>query len=243
MGDIWRYLKFRSINSHLISSLVQPSVFFALPENLNDPFDCRIDLHQALLRVYPYTSGAYANLITRLLNEQSLVHKFQTRLGSVGICSFSQDVKPVKLNHAMWSHYANMHSGVCITYEFNDDFIHDNSSNIIGRAPVVYGNNVLTKWMRNFSGDIGSFLDELIRVYWTAKSTSWKKEREIRIVRSHSGSLNIPNKSVAEICFGLNTPEEDILLVKRLASDYCNCESFCRVVKGNSDFGMKIAQM
>ncbi|MBI5519942.1 MAG: DUF2971 domain-containing protein [Desulfovibrio sp.] len=143
----------------------------------------------------------------------------------------------------MWSHYADMHRGLCITYEFDDDFIHNDTSKIIGRAPVTYGNNELTDRMKSFSGDIMNFLDELVRVYWTAKSSSWKKEHEVRIVRSHSGSLSIPSKSVAEICFGLNTPEEDIALVKRLASDYCHCKSFCRMVKSNSDFGMKIVKI
>ena len=37
-------LKFRQINKRLIESLITGEVSFSSPENLNDPFDCQIDI-------------------------------------------------------------------------------------------------------------------------------------------------------------------------------------------------------
>ena len=42
--------KFRAINKHLIESLVNPSLYFARPDTLNDPFDCRLDLRGTFKR-------------------------------------------------------------------------------------------------------------------------------------------------------------------------------------------------
>lgn len=44
MNTLNTLFKFRTINKYLIESLVNPSIFFPKPENLNDPFDCRPNL-------------------------------------------------------------------------------------------------------------------------------------------------------------------------------------------------------
>jgi len=36
----------------------------------------------------------------------------------------------------------------------------------------------------------------------------------------------------------LDTPESDIDLVAKLASEHCGCKSFCRIIREDSDFGI-----
>jgi hypothetical protein len=38
--------KYRAINKRLIESLINQTLYFARPDELNDPFDCRIDLQK-----------------------------------------------------------------------------------------------------------------------------------------------------------------------------------------------------
>ncbi len=40
--------KFRKIDKYLLTSLVQSEIYFAHPEQLNDPLDCRVDILNAL---------------------------------------------------------------------------------------------------------------------------------------------------------------------------------------------------
>lgn len=44
----YKLYKFSAINKNLIDSLVKGYLFFANPEKLNDPFDCRIDIRKAM---------------------------------------------------------------------------------------------------------------------------------------------------------------------------------------------------
>ena len=57
MGDDYLYFKFRAINKYMIESLVNPSLYFAKPNTLNDPFDCLIDLRNTFSRAVHLTTG------------------------------------------------------------------------------------------------------------------------------------------------------------------------------------------
>ena len=81
--------------------------------------------------------------------------------------------------------------------------------------------------------------------YYTAKSPAWKYEREVRIIRSEPGYLELPKKGCLEqVCFGLDTPQEDMELVEKLAREHCGCKNFYKMMRDEkSDFGMKAVRM
>ena len=49
----YQYFKFRVINKYLLESLMQGALYFASPEELNDPFDCNLDIKKAIINFEP----------------------------------------------------------------------------------------------------------------------------------------------------------------------------------------------
>ena len=243
MGESYRYLKFRKVNEHLIESLVNRTIFFSSPNKLNDPFDCRIVLDGAFKRATRSTTGRHLQLYEKLLKHRNKLKILQDTLQDVGICSFSIDIDSIISNHILWSHYAEKHRGVCLIYSFDDDFIRDENNGIIGRSQVTYGDDKLTNWLIGFKDKTRCFPEEFTKIYWTVKSHVWEYEKEVRLVRNATGVLTIPSGSIEQICFGLDTPPEQIALIQKLAADYAGCRSFARMVPEDSDFGMRLEKM
>ena len=111
--------KFKKINKNLLKSLLNSELYFARPDRLNDPFDCRFDnIFSSLENAISRASGLTRNDLGQLREVVSSMNmgKFKTDLENVGVCSFSLELE----NTLMWSHYADNHRGVCLTYEPQD---------------------------------------------------------------------------------------------------------------------------
>jgi hypothetical protein len=111
----YRYFKFRAINKYLIDCLVSSRLYFAKPEKLNDPFDCRIDLKRAFSRAASAATGSRRAWLESAVNEGTRF--FETcdqSFAKLGVCSFSLDL----LTPLMWTHYADEHRGACFLYRF-----------------------------------------------------------------------------------------------------------------------------
>ncbi len=238
-GPDYLYFKFRSINKHLIESLVNSSLYFARPDELNDPFDCRPDLRKSLLRAASLATGRQKSFLQSALNDgQKFIESWKARFESFGICSFSLELAKQE-STLMWAHYADRHKGVCLLYRFTESFLIDRKNNIFGVDTVQYIDDPFTNWLRDKAPqEMRAFIEGLVRISLTAKSPPWIYEHEARIIRGQHGLLNIPSRSLEQICFGLDTPESDIDLVAKLASEHCGCKSFCRIIREDSDFGI-----
>ena len=46
--DDYRFYKYRKINSRLLNSLEDGTVYFSHQKDLNDPFDCELDIEKAI---------------------------------------------------------------------------------------------------------------------------------------------------------------------------------------------------
>jgi hypothetical protein len=117
-ADYW-YFKFGPINKHLIESLVSPGLYFAGSKALNDPFDCHLDLHSSFARATLSATGRRKEWLTTTRDDEAFFKKYEQRLASVWVCSFSLDSSETLL----WSHYADEHKGVCLLYRFPESFI------------------------------------------------------------------------------------------------------------------------
>ena len=231
--------KFRSINKCFLDSIVHPALYFSKPKGFNDPFDCNINLRRIVAR-----AAQVATDPQRVRNLQSILKtnvpdEWAKIVEAVGVCSFS-----VSATHMlMWSHYADHHKGVCLTYHVPDSFYIDDiaTTQLLGRASVHYGPAEL---LRHFAiGDISNrqaFLNRLVELYVTTKHRCWKYEDEVRIVRGLDGPLDIPAGFVRQICFGLETPASDIELVTTLAKAYLSRATLTRMVRTNGEFGMRM---
>jgi hypothetical protein len=70
--------RFRKIEKHLIESLVSQTLYFAKPEQLNDPFDCQIDLKGALKRAEPLATDDRKNLLLSFLGNSMFFENWQS---------------------------------------------------------------------------------------------------------------------------------------------------------------------
>jgi hypothetical protein len=235
--------KYSRINKNFIKSLSGNYVFCASLENLNDPFDCRVDIKKSA-----------GNAISELDGEKKLTLEFflksfdnsltliQEKLSSVAVCSFSKDPEHTLL----WSHYADDHKGVCVAYEIPEAFLND-PSKIIGIDSVDYGVDPLKKWFINNIPEerlnIDGFINELVKKVLFVKGKVWEYESEIRIIRELEGPFQLEKRHIKQICFGLNTPDSDIKLVKSLVEGIGHSVDYYKIVRGNGDFSISTSEI
>lgn len=234
------FFKFRDINKYLIDSLVKGNLYFAHPAQLNDPFDCQVDIKRSAANAISKLSGKKKDNLEKLAGLDGYFDQIQKDTSNAGICSFSLELE----NSLLWSHYAREHQGLCLTYDFPESFLVDESNEITGVAPVEYEVNPLTDWfVENAPGDGNSdfrdFTLEVVKKVLTIKSTYWDYEKEIRIIRQRQSTLDIPKEYLKQVCFGMNTPESDIDLIRKLVDSSGYKVSYCKIERSESDFGLQ----
>ncbi len=241
-----KVFKFRKINKYFIDSLVKGIIYFSPPKELNDPFDCRINIEQAIQNACKKLKGKEQEELKKLLHGD-FISIMQDSLTKIGICSFSvnSDWNPrIDLETLMWSHYADEHKGVCVFYDIPSSFFEDDDTRIIGIAPVSYGANVISNLFEEVSKDLPMdqvlLFNKLTEKILTAKGPSWKYESEARMIRLEPGKVNIPKSFLKQIYFGLHASEDDISLVKDILNGYDNEVKLSRVIRTQDDFGIML---
>jgi hypothetical protein len=234
-GDILLF-KYRAVNKYLLDSLVKSQLHFALPKNLNDPYDCQVDLLAALRRAAKMAKGAQARKLAALATDTTLINTVRNLARKTAVCSFSSSL----LNPILWSHYSDEHRGIALLYRIPQAFITDPKTKIVGYSGVEYTNNSLTAWLKTnpvkFDPD---YYVSIIKHLLTIKSPSWEYEEEHRILRQRAGRLSIPREYLTQICFGLRTPRADKDLIRKVTAANYSKMDFCEIVAGDSDFGLE----
>lgn len=229
--------KFKRIDKNLLKSLVNSELYFACPDRLNDPFDCRIDILASLGNAISRASGSTKRL--REICDSIKMDKIKIALQNSGVCSFSLELE----NTLMWSHYADDHRGVCLTYALPISFFDETAKEIIGIVNVDYGLNPLSDWFLQEAPKLTS-LEEVVRFLikkvLTVKAKLWEYEKEVRILRWKEGVQVIDKQYLKQICFGLSTPDSDITLLKNIIWQCGYKVDLCKMVRStSSDFGLK----
>jgi hypothetical protein len=190
--------KFRSFDQSSIKLLKNRELWFARPDSLNDPFEFSFK-PEALYAGYDEFNRLDAE------TKEQVIKSDLDMFNLMGVCSFSRARK----NQLMWAHYADEHKGFCIG--FNEvDITSKNSS--IRSIDVKYQSELpRTHAAASFhmpdENSIKSTInsDTLNSIIGT-KYTSWKHERERRLVLPLSQALVFTPKSVKSIAFGLRMP-------------------------------------
>jgi hypothetical protein len=239
MPDEHYLFKFRSINKYFLDSIVRPALYFSKPKGFNDPFDCNINLRRIIARAAKAAINPQRVQNLRRILETSAPDDWAKIVEKVGVCSFSVSAMHI----LMWSHYADHHKGVCLTYQVPDSFYIEDiaTTHLLGRESAHYGPADLIQHFA--TGDLSNrqeFLNRLIELYVTTKHRCWRYEDEVRIVRGEDGALDIPAGFVRQICFGLETLASDIDLVTTLAKAYLPQVTFTRMVRTSGEFGVRM---
>jgi len=189
------------------------TIYLSSPKHFNDPFDSSADLV-----AIPKESEAKA--IYDLLDEKerkklnedkspqkngypyyahlfAMIKEVDDALSLNGICCFSD----IKTNILLWSHYANLHRGICI--EFKPDYSKYPFCNI---KRVTYTEN---KPSLNYRKK--NYVDLL-----SIKFKNWEYESEYRIIvpKSNDVSVEIDPKEITRVIVGYKANETDKLRIE-----------------------------
>ena len=245
MMNYHQFYKFRVINKYFIDSLVKSYLYFAKPSQLNDPFDCRIEVGKIIKKIAIKKTNDESLVLKEFSKLEPKLADASAEIEGFGICSFSLDCTST----LMWSHYANDHKGLCVLYCFPESFLkdEDNKSRIFGVAKVGYDENPFTNWFSNISTEklyrTDIMFQEFSSLMLTQKSPSWQYEQEVRIIRSKNGPLKIDSSYIKKIIFGLQTPKEDIQLITQIASCVNTNIEFSKFIRSDDDFGQKLIEI
>jgi len=227
--------KFTSINKWLIESLINRTLYFATPDKLNDPFDCRIDIQKAIERAVISATGDRRDFLSSFLTNPEFIKNWRATFDKMGVCSFSKKtIEETPLETLMWSHYAKEHRGVRLEYQFQGVSL---KPDITTAQDVEYLDDPLVPWLvDNAPMDMTEFVKGLAIRYLRTKSPAWAYEQEARIIRQEFGSFKFQDVLLTEVCFGLRTPQGDIDLVTKLAQSYCSGVKFSQMKRGETEF-------
>ena len=133
LGNVPSHLfKYRNIDQ-VKKILDNNSLYFARPNEFNDPFDCQIkpdtdtteeEIKKFLIKEGPKRLTVERNsfLASWLYNEpdrwkNTIENVFSNVISSNGICCFTRKSD----NLLMWSHYTDSHKGICLKFEILKD--------------------------------------------------------------------------------------------------------------------------
>lgn len=201
--------KFRQANKNLLEGLLRSQLYFAQPSALNDPYDCQVDITEALKRAIALAPAEQKDALQQVLQGKPILEQINRDVKSFGVYSFSGNIN----NHVLWSHYADEHRGVCLTYNIPQDFIVDPVNKMFGYTPIEYGNDPLTSFFLNYKfpegdSDIRDFVTEGMKMLLSIKAIDWKYEGEARFIRNHVGILDIPREFLSQVCFAFGQANE-----------------------------------
>jgi hypothetical protein len=218
--------KYRKFDSRTLSMLINKELYFASPEDLNDPYDCQISISKSIEEAITIAKKRHPGALTLekinlLAKLTTYAPKMERDIKSTGIYSLSR----TSTNVLMWTHYSGEHRGLCIgvrlpgcmlTYNSQAKIVGTNICGYFANNPFVnYYNEIVT------ANEIIKWNDFWFRVFGidlVAKHNSWRYEKEVRIVRREPGVVAIGPQNIVEIIFGVNMPIENMKTVTKLLS-------------------------
>lgn len=231
--------KFRAIDERLVESLIDQTLYFATPDKLNDPFDCRIDLQRVFRRAEMLATGERRDFLSSFVDNPEFFRNWRSTLDAMGVCCFSRRIeetlqRPSYAETLLWSHYAKEHRGVRLEYQFRGASL---KGDIVTAQDVEYLDDPLVPWLvENAPTDMLGFVKELVLRYLRTKCPAWKYEKEARIIRRASGPFRLRGVLLTEVCFGLRTPQADVDRVTKLAQNCCRGVKFFHMVRDETEF-------
>ena len=234
--------KYRSIDKRLIEQLINSAMYFPHRSQLNDPFDCNVDIVRAVKKAIKEVPFPNAEILRKFLKDESHHHRFAQGIEKMGIGSFSLSNDET----LMWSHYGNDHKGVTLRYDFSEGFL-NNENKILGVSKVSYNPNSISDWLRDnadlYRYNHQEFITGLLKIVLMSKAPAWKYEQEARIVIPEFGVLNLPRKSLTHVFFGLQTSEQDRNLIYSIINKYFSDVKFGESKRTDNDFGIQVVEI
>jgi hypothetical protein len=216
LASLYKFSKIdMSKQEHLRDLFIDAKLYLALPEQFNDPFECKpafywpskptkirthlLEVARADERRSPFTVKKIVNdIMVHRDGPLGIGNNIKKTLSKLRICCFTQ--KPDNL--LFWAHYADSHKGFCLEY--------DATLFPVSLASKVKYQDSYPTVEYPMPRDQRAFQPVLI------KSLDWEKELEYRIVVTpsekylkernmlcpNSKLLSLPNNAIKKIFFG-----------------------------------------
>ncbi|HXA01899.1 MAG TPA: DUF2971 domain-containing protein [Cytophagaceae bacterium] len=218
--------KYRSWKGFHKDILLKNEIYFASPNELNDPFDFRIPRNWSLLtdeqmvefaesRINSFTNIPFGQIedykkfiLNKLKNDKELQSEsdtftYEKQNLDFGVLSLSKTYKGV----SMWSHYADSHKGFCVGFKTKE---------LVGSGELGYGH---VEYLNDFPqiNPLESSATNTANIQIYSKSKEWEYEKEFRILKIKiDGFKNKANRihafkdqAIAEIILGMEIIEDD----------------------------------
>ena len=222
--------RYHKVDQYLIDSLIYNYLWFSNPLDFNDPYDCELNLNTSNAsyeeiynylkegfdkdnrgRPYTYLEQRTKYLFSNPVEmEKCESNSNKDAVKQRGICCFSESDDSL----LMWSHYANKHKGVCLTFNVSKDKDIFTKHPYLVEYPPKYP---VFNWPR----DRGTF--KPLRLLISTKSKEWEYENEVRIVRNsydvkdkYRGKVEFDKNALLAIKFGYKNDESEQITIKAI---------------------------
>lgn len=220
---LYKYMSVSGERREWLEDLITHSRFyFPCVIDFNDPFDCHpnfsVSDHEAFVRrlVNQELEGKPKREIEAKVREflkselwlkpdtieqyrQRFLEELQYKQGVLSLSENSQSI-------LMWSHYAEKHSGLCLTFDRHSEFF-SRAKRVVYQSqyPVI---------------DLSAATpDELVEFALFSKSEEWSYEQEWRIIEDQNGRVGrhvFPKENLIEVTFGARTDPETLTAIRGL---------------------------
>lgn len=185
---LYKYYRDQSLN---LDSVMSNKMWYSAPCNFNDAFDCDVAIDEQAIfnNILPIISGGRAirKGSPKWIQYKGSLHKqikilqklFASQKISMGITCLSEAPESI----LMWSHYANNHRGICVSY----NLLALNQKLQFSAVPVLYTQDRVC--LHSISLDQDKLSKETMSLFIksiTSKSTDWSYEKEWRIIRDET---------------------------------------------------------
>lgn len=224
-NKIYKYIPF---SENALKLLVNNELYFSIPDNLNDPLDCKFAFDNFIVKddditnYYKNASGlteeeklSYADFHIKNPNRKSIskrivndwIRKLRKQYGLSCFSEINDDI-------LMWSHYANGHTGICLEFEWKKDekTFQGNKVNYVDKLPVF-------DFSKNEKVDF-------YKVFFS-KMNNWCYEREIRSVFKieYLRTINFNPKALSGVIFGEKISHENKKTIRKIVKMHDDYEN------------------
>ena len=234
MASVYKYRGFGDPNSdtrrHSERLITHREIYFAPPNELNDPFDCfpnvvwpwnGEDEIAAVEEIFADELGMIPDPVDRNRVLHSLIDDMRDPVrrcknlydaisDGTGICSLSKNCDSVQ----QWAYYADGQKGFCVGLRYVED-----GSGVFGKIgdsllDVRYDHKEpppidFLKGLRDSSARVSMLIDAV-----TAKSQAWSHEQEIRSLSDGSAVRTIPHDQFDVVYLGPKATEVELELIR-----------------------------
>lgn len=161
-------LKFTTFDLNTIYNIMNRQIFFNDPEEFNDPLDIEFPLKNLNETIeIKISNDNGVTCFTGLKEVEEIIYNNDNIVNQkIANKKYIAEIDEI-FNRLLWSHYADMHRGICLIYKTNSDFIDNNFE----KGFVDYKDSLIINTKKMIEN-----------AYFFTKHSHWKYENEYRIL-------------------------------------------------------------